>query len=221
MPSKQVRKQLQAQYDRRITEAKDSQAAKRRGGVAGVAQESNAAATRQDDINKFLTAYSAKSDAEKADFGKFVKKYSKSFDKSVNQSVKKGNFGTYAQAKTTAAAAKADILAGKADGNEAGLGSKIQKVQGSKGKHEFGFNIPAIVQADIPKKQKEYLAEHADLVVTEKNVDKSINKARNARVALGKALGFKEDKNRKKRPATQFVRKQAKNERQSPDVRGI
>jgi hypothetical protein len=56
---------------------------------------------------------------------------------------------------------------------------------------------------------------------TMKKVDKSINKARNARVALGKALGFKEDKNRKKRPATQFVRKQAKNERQNPDVRGI
>ena len=214
MPSKQVRKQLQAQYDRRITEAKEVKKAFKPGGseeaVAAVA------AKQQASVNDFLTAYSAKSDAEKTDFGKFVKKYSKSLDKSVNNSVKKGNFGTYAKAKTTAAAAKADILAGKADANAAGLGSKIQKVQGSKGKHEFIVNVN-----DYNSTDKERAKFETGENSTMKYVDKSINKAKNARVALGKALGFKEDKNRVKRPATQFVRKQAKNERQNPDVRGI
>ena len=163
-----------------------------------------------------MTAYAAQSDAEKADFGKFIKKYGKSFNKSVNKSVKKQNFGTYAKAKTTATAAKAEILAGKADADKAGLGSKIQKVQGSKGKHEFIVNVN-----DYNSTDKEQAKFETGKNSTMKNVDKSINKARNARVALGKALGFKEDKNRKKRPATQFVRKQAKNERQNPDVRGI
>ena len=214
MPSKQVRKQLQAEYDRRITEAKEVKKAFKPGGseeaVAAVA------AKQQASVNDFLTAYSAKSDAEKADFGKFVKKYSKSLDKSVNKSVKKQNFGTYAQAKTTAAAAKADILAGKADADKAGLGSQIQKVQGSKGKHEFIVNVNHYNSTDKERAKFKY-----DKNSTMKSVDKSINKAKNARVALGKALGFKEDKNRVKRPATQFVRKQAKNERQNPDVRGI
>ena len=214
MPSKQVRKQLQAQYDRRITEAKEVKKAFKPGGseetVAAVA------AKQQASVNDFLTAYSAKSDAEKADFGKFVKKYGKSLDKNVNKSVKKQNFGTYAQAKTTAAAAKADILAGKADADKAGLGSKIQKVQGSKGKHKFIVNVNDYNSTDKERAKFEY-----DKNSTMKSVDKSINKAKNARVALGKALGFKEDKNRVKRPATQFVRKQAKNERQNPDVRGI
>ena len=214
MPSKQVRKQLQAQYDRRITEAKEVKKAFKPGGseeaVAAVA------AKQQASVNDFLTAYSAKSDAEKADFGKFVKKYGKSLDKSVNKSVKKQNFGTYAQAKTTATAAKADILAGKADADKAGLGSKIQKVQGSKGKHEFIVNVN-----DYNSTDKEQAKFETGKNSTMKYVDKSINKAKNARVALGKALGFKEDKNRVKRPATQFVRKQAKNERQNPDVRGI
>lgn len=214
MPSKQVRKQLQAQYDRRITEAKEVKKAFKPGGseeaVAAVA------AKQQASVNDFLTAYSAKSDAEKADFGKFVKKYGKSLDKSVNQSVKKGNLGTYAQAKTTAAAAKADILAGKADAMKAGFGSSIRKVQGSKGKHEFIVNVNDYNSTDKERAKFKY-----DKNSTMKSVDKSINKAKNARVALGKALGFKEDKNRVKRPATQFVRKQAKNERQNPDVRGI
>ena len=214
MPSKQVRKQLQAQYDRRITEAKEVKKAFKPGGseetVAAVA------AKQQASVNDFLTAYSAKSDAEKTDFGKFVKKYSKSLDKSVNKSVKKGNFGTYAKAKTTAAAAKADILAGKADAMKAGFGSSIRKVQGSKGKHEFIVNVN-----DYNSTDKERAKFETGENSTMKYVDKSINKAKNARVALGKALGFKEDKNRVKRPATQFVRKQAKNERQSPDVRGI
>lgn len=214
MPSKQVRKQLQAQYDRRITEAKEVKKAFKPGGseeaVAAVA------AKQQASVNDFLTAYSAKSDAEKTDFGKFVKKYSKSLDKSVNKSVKKQNFGTYAQAKTTAAAAKADILAGKADAMKAGLGSSIRKVQGSKGKHEFIVNVNDYNSTDKERAKFKY-----DKNSTMKSVDKSINKAKNARVALGKALGFKEDKNRVKRPATQFVRKQAKNERQNPDVRGI
>ena len=214
MPSKQVRKQLQAQYDRRITEAKETKKALKPGGSEEAVNA--VAAKQQASVNDFLTAYSAKSDAEKADFGKFVKKYSKSLDKSVNKSVKKQNFGTYAQAKTTAAAAKADILAGKADADKAGLGSKIQKVQGSKGKHEFIVNVN-----DYNSTDKEQAKFETGKNSTMKNVDKSINKARNARVALGKALGFKEDKNRKKRPATQFVRKQAKNERQNPDVRGI
>ena len=216
MPSKPVRKQLQAEYDRRITEEKSLLAAKRRGGVAGVAQESNAAAKRQDDINKFLTAYSASSDAEKANFDKFVKSGSKSFNKRINQSVKKRNFGTYAKAKKSAAAAKSDILAGKADAMKAGFGSSIRKVQGSKGKHEFIVNVN-----DYNSTDKERAKFDDDKNSTMKSVDKSINKAKNARVALGRALGFKEDKNRVKRPATQFVRKQAKNERQSPDVRGI
>lgn len=214
MPSKQVRKQLQAQYDRRITEAKEVKKAFKPGGseeaVAAVA------AKQQASVNDFLTAYSAKSDAEKADFGKFVKKYGKSLDKSVNQSVKKGNLGTYAQAKTTAKAAKSDILAGKADANAAGLGSSIQKVQGSKGKHEFIVNVN-----DYNSTDKERAKFYSGKNSTMKYVDKSINKARNARVALGRALGFKEDKERVKRPATQFVRKQAKNERQNPDVKGI
>ena len=214
MPSKQVRKQLQAQYDRRITEAKEVKKAFKPGGSEEAVNA--VAAKQQASVNDFLTAYSAKSDAEKADFGKFVKKYSKSLDKSVNKSVKKQNFGTYAKAKTTAAAAKADILAGKADADKAGLGSKIQKVQGSKGKHEFIVNVN-----DYNSTDKEQAKFETGKNSTMKNVDKSINKARNARVALGKALGFKEDKNRKKRPATQFVRKQAKNERQNPDVRGI
>ena len=214
MPSKQVRKQLQAQYDRRITEAKEVKKAFKPGGseetVAAVA------AKQQASVNDFLTAYSAKSDAEKADFGKFVKKYGKSFDKSVNKSVKKQNFGTYAKAKTTAKAAKSDILAGKADAMKAGFGSSIRKVQGSKGKHEFIVNVN-----DYNSTDKERAKFDDDKNSTMKSVDKSINKAKNARVALGRALGFKEDKNRVKRPATQFVRKQAKNERQSPDVRGI
>ena len=214
MPSKQVRKQLQAQYDRRITEAKEVKKAFKPGGseeaVAAVA------AKQQASVNDFLTAYSAKSDAEKTDFGKFVKKYSKSLDKSVNKSVKKQNFGTYAKAKTTAAAAKSDILAGKADAMKAGFGSSIRKVQGSKGKHEFIVNVN-----DYNSTDKERAKFDDDKNSTMKSVDKSINKAKNARVALGRALGFKEDKNRVKRPATQFVRKQAKNERQSPDVRGI
>lgn len=214
MPSKQVRKQLQVEYDRRIAEAKEVKKAFKPGGseeaVAAVA------AKQQASVNDFLTAYSAKSDAEKADFGKFVKKYNKSLDKSVNKSVKKQNFGTYAQAKTTAAAAKSDILAGKADAMKAGLGSKIQKVQGSKGKHEFIVNVNDYNSTDKERTKFDYGKNS-----TMKNVDKSINKARNARVALGKALGFKEDKNRVKRPATQFVRKQAKNERQSPDIKGI
>ena len=214
MPSKQVRKQLQAQYDRRITEAKEVKKAFKPGGseeaVAAVA------AKQQASVNDFLTAYSAKSDAEKADFGKFVKKYSKSLDKSVNQSVKKGNLGTYAKAKIMAKSAKSDILGAKADANAAGLGSKIQKVQGSKGKHEFIVNVNDYNSTDKERAKFEY-----DKNSTMKSVDKSINKAKNARVALGKALGFKEDKNRVKRPATQFVRKQAKNERQNPDVRGI
>ena len=214
MPSKQVRKQLQAEYDRRITEAKEVKKAFKPGGseeaVAAVA------AKQQASVNDFLTAYSAKSDAEKTDFGKFVKKYSKSLDKSVNQSVKKGNLGTYAKAKTTAAAAKSDILAGKADAMKAGFGSSIRKVQGSKGKHEFIVNVN-----DYNSTDKERAKFETGENSTMKYVDKSINKAKNARVALGKALGFKEDKNRVKRPATQFVRKQAKNERQNPDVRGI
>ena len=214
MPSKQVRKQLQAQYDRRITEAKEVKKAFKPGGseeaVAAVA------AKQQASVNDFLTAYSAKSDAEKADFGKFVKKYSKSLDKSVNQSVKKGNLGTYAKAKIMAKSAKSDILGAKADANAAGLGSKIQKVQGSKGKHEFIVNVN-----DYNSTDKEQAKFETGKNSTMKYVDKSINKAKNARVALGKALGFKEDKNRVKRPATQFVRKQAKNERQNPDVRGI
>lgn len=214
MPSKQVRKQLQAQYDRRITEAKEVKKAFKPGGseeaVAAVA------AKQQASVNDFMTAYSAKSDAEKADFGKFVKKYGKSLDKSVNQSVKKGNFGTYAQAKTMAKSAKSDILGAKADANAAGLGSQIQKVQGSKGKHEFIVNVN-----DYNSTDKEQAKFDTGKNSTMKYVDKSINKARNARVALGKALGFKEDKKRVKRPATQFVRKQAKNERQNPDVRGI
>ena len=214
MPSKQVRKQLQAQYDRRITEAKETKKALKPGGSEEAVNA--VAAKQQASVNDFLTAYSAKSDAEKADFGKFVKKYKKSLDKSVNKSVKKQNFGTYAKAKTTATAAKADILAGKADADKAGLGSKIQKVQGSKGKHEFIVNVN-----DYNSTDKEQAKFETGKNSTMKNVDKSINKARNARVALGKALGFKEDKNRKKRPATQFVRKQAKNERQNPDVRGI
>lgn len=216
MPSKQVRKQLQAQYDRRITEENRLSAAKRRGGVAGVAKESKVAAKQQASVNDFLTAYSAKSDAEKANFGKFVKKYGKSLNKSVNQSVKKGNFGTYAQAKTTAKAAKADLLAGKADAIKAGFGSKIQKIQDSKGKHEFIINVN-----DDNSTDKERAKFKTGKNSTTKLVDKSINKARNARLALGKALGFKEDKNRVKRPATQFVKKQAKNERQNPDERGI
>ena len=214
MPSKQVRKQLQAEYDRRITEAKEVKKAFKPGGseeaVAAVA------AKQQASVNDFLTAYSAKSDAEKTDFGKFVKKYSKSLDKSVNQSVKKGNLGTYAKAKIMAKSAKSDILGAKADANAAGLGSKIQKVQGSKGKHEFIVNVN-----DYNSTDKERAKFDDDKNSTMKSVDKSINKAKNARVALGRALGFKEDKNRVKRPATQFVRKQAKNERQSPDVRGI
>ena len=214
MPSKQVRKQLQAQYDRRITEAKEVKKAFKPGGSEEAVNA--VAAKQQASVNDFLTAYAAKSDAEKADFGKFIKKYGKSFNKSVNKSVKKQNFGTYAKAKTTAAAAKADILAGKADADKAGLGSKIQKVQGSKGKHEFIVNVN-----DYNSTDKEQAKFETGKNSTMKNVDKSINKARNARVALGKALGFKEDKNRKKRPATQFVRKQAKNERQNPDVRGI
>ena len=214
MPSKQVRKQLQAQYDRRITEAKEVKKAFKPGGSEEAVNA--VAAKQQASVNEFLTAYAAKSDAEKADFGKFIKKYGKSFNKSVNKSVKKQNFGTYAKAKTTAAAAKADILAGKADADKAGLGSKIQKVQGSKGKHEFIVNVN-----DYNSTDKEQAKFETGKNSTMKNVDKSINKARNARVALGKALGFKEDKNRKKRPATQFVRKQAKNERQNPDVRGI
>ena len=218
MPSKQVRKQLQAQYDRRITEAKEVKKASK----PSASEEAVAAvaAKQQASVNDFLTAYSTKSDAEKADFGKFVKKYGKSFDKSVNKSVKKQNFGTYAKAKTTAAAAKADILAGKADAMKAGLGSKIQKVEESEGKHKFVINLPAYIKASIPSAQKKYRVT-AGFDVKEKYIDKSINKAKNARVALGKALGFKEDKNRVKRPATQFVRKQAKNERQNPDVRGI
>ena len=214
MPSKQVRKQLQAQYDRRITEAKEAKKASKPGGseeaVAAVA------AKQQASVNDFMTAYSAKSDAEKADFGKFVKKYGKSLDKSVNQSVKKGNLGTYAQAKTMAKSAKSDILGAKADANAAGLGSQIQKVQGSKGKHEFIVNVN-----DYNSTDKEQAKFDTGKNSTMKYVDKSINKAKNARVALGKALGFKEDKKRVKRPATQFVRKQAKNERQNPDVRGI
>ena len=214
MPSKQVRKQLQAQYDRRITEAKEVKKAFKPGGSEEAVNA--VAAKQQASVNEFLTAYAARSDAEKADFGKFIKKYGKSFNKSVNKSVKKQNFGTYAKAKTTAAAAKADILAGKADADKAGLGSKIQKVQGSKGKHEFIVNVN-----DYNSTDKEQAKFETGKNSTMKNVDKSINKARNARVALGKALGFKEDKNRKKRPATQFVRKQAKNERQNPDVRGI
>ena len=205
---------MQAQYDRRITEAKEVKKAFKPGGSEEAVNA--VAAKQQASVNDFLTAYSAKSDAEKADFGKFVKKYSKSLDKRVNKSVKKQNFGTYAKAKTTAAAAKADILAGKADADKAGLGSKIQKVQGSKGKHEFIVNVN-----DYNSTDKEQAKFETGKNSTMKNVDKSINKARNARVALGKALGFKEDKNRKKRPATQFVRKQAKNERQNPDVRGI
>ena len=208
MPSKQVRKQLQAQYDRRITEAKDSQAAKRRGGVAGVAQESNVVASRQNAVNDFLTAYSAKSDAEKADFGKFVKKYGKSFDKSVNKSVKKQNFGTYAQAKTTANEAEFITRVGQAQVKQGGMNSKIEKIQDTNGKHKFTVSAPSRAKGS----RKAYLT--SDVVAEkEKIVTGSINKARNARVALGKALGFKEDKNRVKRPATQFVRKQAKNER--------
>lgn len=214
MPSKQVRKQLQAQYDRRITEAKEVKKAFKPGGseeaVAAVA------AKQQASVNDFLTAYSAKSDAEKADFGKFVKKYGKSFDKSVNQSVKKQNFGTYAKAKIMAESAKSDILGAKSVADKAGLGSSIQKVQGSKGKHEFIVNVN-----DYNSTDKERAKFDTGKNSTMKYVDKSINKAKNARVALGKALGFKEDKNRVKRPATQFVRKQAKNERQNPDVRGI
>ena len=205
MPSKQVRKQLQAQYDRRITEEKRLSAAKRRGGVAGVAQESNAASGRQDDVNEFLTAYSATSDAEKADFGKFVKKYGKSLDKSVKQSVKKGNLGTYAQAKTTANEAEFITRAGQAQVKQAGMNSKIEKIQDSNGKNKFTVSAPSRAKGS----RKAYLT--SDLVAEkEKIVTGSIDKARNARVALGKALGFKEDKNRVKRPATQFVRKQAK-----------
>ena len=205
MPSKPVRKQLQAEYDRRITEEKRLLAAKRRGGVAGVAQESNVAANRQDDTNKFLTAYSASSDAEKANFDKFVKSGSKSFNKRINQSVKKGNFGTYAKAKKSANEAEFITRVGQAQVKQGGMNSKIEKIQDTNGKHKFTVSAPSRAKGS----RKAYLTSDA-VAEKEKIVTGSINKARNARVALGRALGFKEDKNRMKRPATQFVRKQAK-----------
>ena len=120
MPNKKTKKAMKTEYDRRITETKDVQAAKNLGdSAAGKAKAANIAVKRQAATNAFMTNYASSSAAEKAKFGKFLKNRSQSFNTSVDKSIGENRLGTYGEVKSAKQAYKSAPAASKSSSKDA------------------------------------------------------------------------------------------------------
>lgn len=148
MPNKATKKAMKTEYDRRITEAKDVQAAKYLGdSAAGKAKAANIAVKSQAATNAFMTNYASSSDAEKAKFGKFLKNRSQSFVTSVDKSIGENRLGTYGEVKSAKQAYTSAPAASKSSSKDALKAAKAALGVGL----GFAKSTPAVSSAPAPR----------------------------------------------------------------------
>lgn len=148
MPNKATKKAMKTEYDRRITEAKDVQAAKNLGdSAASKAKTANIAVKSQAATNAFMTNYASSSDAEKAKFAKFVKNRSQSFNTSVDNSIGENRLGTYGEVKSAKQAYTSAPAASKSSSKDALKAAKAALGVGL----GFAKSTPAVSSAPAPR----------------------------------------------------------------------